>query len=166
MLHSLEWTFPKFSGQLFSYNWPLLSIFDHCQGKWLFCLWFTYYVALRTLESLLCMKSGHLSPQHIWSLSNVSWSVVYFISKKKKPPRPLAWMSFTLTLIFWKNMVISSLGKRLICHHRSSKEKKRKAGKRETRNGKHFWMTETLIRKKEDWHELNTKGARYGPCQF
>ena len=25
-------------------------------------------------------------------------------------------------------MVISSLGKRLICHHRSSKEKKREAG--------------------------------------
>ena len=32
-------------------------------------------------------------------------------------------MSFTLTLIFWENTVISSLGKRLSCRHRSSKEK-------------------------------------------
>ena len=35
---------------------------------------------------------------------------------------PLVWMSFTLTLIFLVNTVISSLGKRLNCHQRSRKE--------------------------------------------
>ena len=42
---------------------------------------------------------------------------------KKHTPRPLVWMSFTLTVIFWENMVILSLRKRLSCRHRSSKDK-------------------------------------------
>ena len=44
-------------------------------------------------------------------------------------------MSFTLTLIFLENVVISTLGKRLSCRHRSRKEKERKAAKREKQNG-------------------------------
>ena len=43
-------------------------------------------------------------------------------------------MSFTLTLIFWENTAILSLGKRLSCHHQSRKDKERKAAKREKRN--------------------------------
>ena len=46
---------------------------------------------------------------------------------KKCTPRPLVWMSFTLTLIFWENTVISvTLGKRLSCHHQSRKKKRAK----------------------------------------
>ena len=54
MLHSLQLVFTTFGGELFSCNWPLLSIFGRCQGKWPFCLWFTYFVSLHALESLLC----------------------------------------------------------------------------------------------------------------
>ena len=43
-------------------------------------------------------------------------------------------MSFILTLIFLKNMVISTLGKRLSCRHRSRKEKARKTAKSEKQN--------------------------------
>ena len=42
-------------------------------------------------------------------------------------PRPLERMSFTLTLTFLENTVISTLGKRLSSCHRSRKQKERKA---------------------------------------
>ena len=112
MLHSLECAFPT----LFSYYWPLLSISDGCQEKWPFCLWFTYFVSLCALKSLLCKWSGHLSPQCLWLLSDVSWSVDYFILEKT--------ISLLLTWIFLENTVISTCGKRLSWRHWSRKEKR------------------------------------------
>ena len=58
MLHSHEWAFPKL----------LLSIFDRCQGKWIFCLWFTSFVSLRKYSVNLSNPAYSVAKQrqHLW----------------------------------------------------------------------------------------------------
>ena len=77
MLHSIEWSFPKFSSQLFLHNRRSLSIIDCCQGKWIFCLWFMSIFEHSTSSPVI------YQPHCIRLLSNVSWSEAY---RKKVGP--------------------------------------------------------------------------------